>query len=245
MKTKKNLKFKIGLLGLLLALPLAITATHSEASVKAWSGPQTSNEGSYYSSVGNETGSALKGRLKSIISSNVSTSYDWSRYEAADEAEGEPSKVLQIYSRKTISKSMHVSGSSGWNREHSYPQSKIGSPATSDNHHIFASDNRLNSIRSNNRFGVVAKNSGNQVEDSTGALTDNYSAGGYFMPNSLAQGEVARATMYLNTLYDYSVTGNFASVELMLEWHVDNPVTNREIYRNNKVHSLQDRKSVV
>lgn len=59
------------------------------------------------------------------------------------------------------------------------------------------------------------------------------------MPNDLAKGEVARATMYMNTRYEYSVTLNFYSVALMLEWHLKNPVTNREIYRNNTVHSLQ------
>ena len=31
----------------------------------------------------------------------------------------------------------------------------------------------------------------------------------------------------------------FYSVELMLQWHLEHPVTNREVYRNNTVHSLQ------
>lgn len=153
--------------------------------------------------------------------------------------EGQSSKVLQIYTRTSIAKSAHVSGSLGWNREHSYPQSKIGGIAKSDNHHIFASDNKVNGTRGNKQFGEVATTSGNQVKDSTGSLTDNYTAGSYFYPTAAARGEVARATMYLNTRYDYSVTGNFQSVELMIKWHLENPVTNREIYRNNTVHSLQ------
>ena len=45
--------------------------------------------------------------------------------------------------------------------------------------------------------------------------------------------------MYLNTRYNYSITSNFQSVELMLQWHLENPVTNRDIYRNNTVHTLQ------
>jgi endonuclease I len=82
--------------------------------------------------------------------------------------------------------------------------------------------------------------SSNQVVDSTGRKTDNYTTSTYFMPNPEARGEVARATMYLHVRYGYSVTGNFQSVALMLKWHIEHPVTNREIYRNNIVHSLQN-----
>ena len=45
--------------------------------------------------------------------------------------------------------------------------------------------------------------------------------------------------MYVNMRYGYSVTGNFQSIALMLEWHLQNPVSNREIYRNNTVHTMQ------
>lgn len=86
----------------------------SMTKVNAWSGPQTSNEGNYYSSVtGSETPTALKTKLKGIISTNTDESYDWSRYEAADEAEGDSSKVLLIYSRINVLKTAHVSGSVG------------------------------------------------------------------------------------------------------------------------------------
>ncbi len=218
---------------------VAFTSHSSLTGASAWSGPQTSTAGNYYASVGSETGEALKLKLRSIISSGASESYDWSRYEKADEAEGQPTKVLQIYTRTTIAKSAHVSGSTGWNREHSFPQSKLGSPATSDNHHIFASDNKVNNSRGNKLFGEVAITSTNRVKDSLGNQTDNYTTSSYFYPTALARGEVARATMYVNTRYTYSVTSNFQSVELMLKWHLENPVTDREIYRNNTVHTLQ------
>lgn len=241
MRLKKSFLL-FGLLGLLVAPILTFNSRQEVMKTAAWSGTQTSTAGTYYASVGNETGQALVSRLNSITA-GAKTSYDWSRYEAADEAEGQSDSVLLIYSRKIVKKTEHVSGSTGWNREHSYPQSKIGSPATSDNHHIFADDNKTNSVRGNNPFGVVTMSSSNQVRDGYGNLTDNYSAGGYFMPNPLARGEVARATMYLHVRYGYSVTGNFQSLALMLRWHIENPVTNREIYRNNTVHLLQNNRN--
>jgi endonuclease I len=218
----------------------SVTNNYLTVETSAWSGPQVSTEGSYYEGARGLKGSALKAKLKTIIGTNVSTNYDWYRYEAADEAEGQSTKVLQIYTRTTIAKTAHVSGSLGWNREHSYPQSKIGSPATSDNHHIFASDNKVNNIRGNKLFGVVTtKNSSTDVQDSLGNTIDAYTTSTYFEPGASAKGEVARATLYLNTLYGYSITGNFQSQDLCLDWAKDYPVTNREIYRNNIVYTLQ------
>lgn len=239
---QKHSSFHLRLLGLLSLITLStfsLLGKQEDIKASAWSGTQTSSAGSYYNSVSTETGENLKLKLRGIISSGTSESYDWGRYEAADEAEGQSSKVLLVYTRTTMAKTAHVSGSQGWNREHSFPQSKIGAPATSDNHHIFASDNKVNGTRGNKQFGVVPTTSANQVKDSLGNLTDNYTTSTYFYPTAAARGEVARATMYINTRYTYSVTANFASVELMLQWHLENPVTNREIYRNNTVHTLQ------
>ena len=242
----KHRRFHLGLLVISLlvgvtSFSLSNTQTKVSTPAYAWSGTQTSTEGTYFNSVGSETGETLKLKLRSIISVGTSESYDWSRYEAADEAEGQSSKVLLIYSRQIVAKTAHVSGSTGWNREHSFAKSLFNdqAPAVNDNHHIFADDNKTNGARSNKPFNVVDMIPANQVYDGYGNLTENYTTSSYFMPNDLAKGEVARATMYMNTRYGYSITLNFYSVELMLEWHLDHPVTNREVYRNNVVHSLQ------
>jgi len=129
----------------------------------------------------------------------------------------------------------------GWNREHLFARSLFidQTPAVNDNHHIFADDNKTNGYRGNKPFNELNPATTTRSIDSYGNVTDNYYTSTYFMPNKLAKGEVARATMYMNTRYDYSVTLNFYSVELMLEWHLENPVTNRGIYRNNTIHNLQ------
>lgn len=205
--------------------------------VLAWSGTQTSTEGNYYESARGLKGQALTDELHDIIQ-NANTSYDWSRYEAADEYEGDSSSILAIYSRQPFKKTAHVSGSKGWNREHVYPQSKLGGASKSDNHLIFASDNKVNGVRSNHKLGLVS-NHNSPVIDSEGRATECYSSGSVFEPCDAAKGEVARATLYAYVMYDLSITGNFTSLDLCLEWNEDYPVSNREIYRNNTVYKNQ------
>ena len=175
---QKSLLVKLSLLTLTLASIAGFlsssNADNQLVEVSAWSGNQTPNIGTYYASITPDTsGDTLKSALKKIISSPFSPSYDWSRYEALDETEGDSSKVLLIYSRINDLKSNHVNGSKGWNREHTFPQSKMSAPATSDNHIIFADDNKTNSSRGNKKFADLKK-TGNRVKDGYGNLTDNY-----------------------------------------------------------------------
>ena len=235
-------KIAVYLASLALGLVIVGAGVASYASVTpepvlAWSGTQTSNEGNYYESARGLKGEALVDELHDIIQ-GANTSYSWSRYEAADEYEGDSSKIIAIYSREGFDKDDHVSGSKGWNREHVYPQSKLGGASDSDNHMIFASDNRVNNIRGNHRLGLVF-NHNSPVIDSEGRATECYSSGSVFEPCDAAKGEVARATLYAYVMYDLSITGNFTSLELCLEWNEDYPVTNREIYRNNTVYKNQ------
>lgn len=202
-----------------------------------------SNAPAYYQNIAsNLTGNALKNALDLLISSNVSVAYDWWRYESADESLTETNKVLTIYPRRNYLKTAHVSGNTAatWNREHSYPQSKISGAALDDNHHIFADDWKTNSTRGNYRFGMVTtKNSSTQVKDSSNLVTDNYVAGGFFEPNDAAKGEVARATLYLNTIYGFAIDGNFQTTELAILWALQYPPTNRDMQRNNRVYTNQ------
>lgn len=202
-----------------------------------------SNAPAYYQNISQSlSGEQLKNALDLLISSNVSVAYDWWRYESADESLTETNKVLTIYPRRNYLKTAHVSGNTAatWNREHSYPQSKISGAALDDNHHIFADDWKTNSTRGNYRFGIVTtKNSSTQVKDSSNLVTDNYLAGGFFEPNDAAKGEVARATLYLNTIYGFAIDGNFQTTELAVLWALQYPPTNRDMQRNNRVYTNQ------
>ena len=100
-------------------------------------------DGDYYSSVTDDlTGTSLLNKLHDIVTSgSISQSYEWSRYEQADQDPNNSSNIITIYARTSLPKSAHVSGNRGWNREHTFPQSKMGvQESKSDNHIIYASD---------------------------------------------------------------------------------------------------------
>ena len=89
--------------------------------------PPSPYTGDYYASVdANLSGNDLLSALRTVVNSGtLSFSYDWSRFEAADEDPENSSNVIMIYARTSVKKSAHVSGSKGWNREHTFPDSKM------------------------------------------------------------------------------------------------------------------------
>lgn len=196
---------------------------------------------STYDSCEGKTGSSLIQSLKSLTKVSVKTSYDWSRFEFCDEDPNNTNNIWTIYGSTSLPKNAHVSGSKAdcYNKEHTYPQSKLSGSQKSDTHHIYADDWKTNGKRSNHRYNDVANTSGNKVLDSAGKLTANFSDGSYFEPMDAVKGQVARATLYLYIMYDLSITGNFKSRELCLKWNNEYPVTSWEIYRNNKVAQVQ------
>lgn len=193
----------------------------------------------YYSSVTDSmTGTTLLNQLNKIIdTSNVSVSYSWSRYEAADQDPNNSSNVILIYARNSVPKSQHVSGNIGWNREHTYPDSKITGKAESDNHIIFASDNKVNGARGNIKMGVVE--GGNVVKDWNGKDTTCRKTNYLFDPHNVARGIVARSTMYAAAMYGLAPTGNFESVATMLRWHLEYMPDSNDMRRNDVVYSNQ------
>ena len=194
----------------------------------------------YYASVTDSmTGTTLLNQLNSIIDNNsVSVSYDWSRYEDADEDPNNSSNVILVYARNSVSKSAHVSGNTGWNREHTFPASKLeNTQAEKDNHIIFASDNKVNGARSNIKMGVVT--GGTVVNDYNGNPTTCRKTTSLFDPNNVARGIVARSTMYAAAMYGYDPTDNFESIATMLTWHLNYPVTSFDQGRNEKVYNNQ------
>lgn len=204
-------------------------------------GVTPSVDDSYYSSAFGKSGSSLLNSLKSIVGGSISRSYDWSRFEKVDEDPNNSSNVFCIYSRTSYGKSAHASGNAAntWNREHTYPQSKISKEAAKDSILIFADDWKTNGARSNYVFGEVAHNSSTAVKDSANRVTANYRQGSTFEPCDAAKGEVARATLYTYVVYGHSVTGNFTSLDLCLKWNREFPVTSWEILRNNRNYSVQ------
>ena len=202
----------------------------------AWDTPQTPDVTyDYYSSCEGLTGSALKTQLGKF-NKPKSPNYDWSRYEAADEAIDDSTSILCLYTRHNIKKNAHVGSYSWdtWNREHVYPQGNFPN-SDKDNHNIFACEGQINNTRGNKSFAKVG---GTPVSE-FGHTTECYTNSSYFEPCDSAKGEVARACMYCTIYYGYSLTQIFDSLETAILWHAQFPVTDREIRRNNVVYGLQ------
>jgi len=155
-----------------------------------------------------------------------------------------------------------------YNREHSVPQSWFGASASSgssgpesDYFHIFPTDKVVNATRSNFIYGEV--NTPSFTSQNGGKLGPNtvsgMAGGTVFEPIDGFKGDLARAFFYFVTRYQTSMTawealsteGDMAfdgtawpSVELpylqmMINWHNLDPVSQKEIDRNNAGYTFQ------
>ncbi|WP_428818785.1 endonuclease [Microbulbifer sp. MCCC 1A16149] len=151
-----------------------------------------------------------------------------------------------------------------YNREHSFPRAWFGgavAPMNTDVHHIFASDGYVNSMRSSYPFGEVATTSA--ISSNGSKLGSGQSSQGYtgtvFEPIDEFKGDLARAYFYMATRYQNVIAGwennssygnamlngssnqvfeNWA-LQLLIDWHNADPVSQWEIDRNNAAYNFQ------
>ncbi|MFN2396098.1 MAG: endonuclease [Bacteroidales bacterium] len=156
-------------------------------------------------------------------------------------------------------------GSEGdvYNREHSMPRSWFGGdvdPMNTDLFHIYPVDKYVNAQRANFPFGVVdapywtSLNGGKLGNNTAG----NTYTGAAFEPIDAYKGDLARSYFYMVTRYEdrlenwtYSDQGNNMLdhnkypgyqpwvIEMLMEWHDNDPVSHRERIRNDAVYEIQ------
>jgi len=195
----------------------------------------TSGDDTYYSECAGLSGSALQSKLKSI-NAPENPSYDWPRYEDADEALDDSTCILSIYTRHNIKKENHVGSSYAWdkwNREHVWTQTSYPASKT-DNHNIFACEGQINGYRSDKPFAE-----GGDTVVVFGHTTGCKQTGSTFEPCDEAKGEIARSVMYGTVQYSYTMTEEIDSIYLALKWHLEHPITERDIRRNEIVYGNQ------
>ena len=154
-----------------------------------------------------------------------------------------------------------------YNREHSFPQSWFGSskPMYTDLHHIYPTDGYVNGMRSNYPLGETE--GGNYTSEGgfskVGACTRAGYSGKVFEPNDEYKGDLARTYFYMVTCYEEKLNDwyeNFAGtvdglnatidgskypgltqwqLEMLMEWAKNDPVSDKEVTRNNAVYALQ------
>ncbi|TDD74201.1 endonuclease [Flavobacterium caseinilyticum] len=147
-----------------------------------------------------------------------------------------------------------------YNREHIIPQSIFNqqSPMVSDAHFITPTDGKVNGIRSNYPHSVVAIATETTKNGSKlGASTTAGYTGPVFEPINEFKGDIARMYFYFATRYENTVAGyNYpmfnnstnkvfttAFLNQLLAWHNQDPVSAREIARNNAIYARQSNRN--
>jgi endonuclease I/chitodextrinase len=147
-----------------------------------------------------------------------------------------------------------------YNREHIIPQSVFNStaPMVSDAHFITPTDGKVNGQRSNYPHGTVATATWTSLNGSKlGSSSVSGYTGTVFEPINEFKGDIARMYFYFATRYENTVAGypfamfngtsnqvfTTAFLNLLLTWNTQDPVSAREIARNNAIYARQNNRN--
>ena len=157
----------------------------------------------------------------------------------------------------------------GWNREHMVPQSTFNStyPMYSDLFYVIPTDARINQLRSNYPYGMAGTTNyytftnGSKI-NKNGTPNSGYT-GRVYEPIDEFKGDIARSLLYFATRYEGKLgsfefyNGTSAAndkspfdgteekafenwyIAMLLQWNNQDPVSQREIDRNNSVYNIQ------
>lgn len=212
----------------------------------------------YYLSAEGLSGEELKTALFRRVSKHQFLLYDelWNYFKVTDALPN--NRVLDRYSNTEY----FFTQSSQMDREHSFPKSWWGGfsfyPVYSDLHHLYPSDRSANIAKSNHPLGKVSNSPSfnNGLSKVGPSVTAGYS-GTVFEPADEYKGDFARAYMYVVTAYQnlqnlwnspmlnnntYPVFKQWA-IDLLLQWHTEDPVSTLEIERNEQVYNFQNNRN--
>ena len=237
---------------LLMVLPVALAAQEPAG---------------YYNSANGKRGAQLKTALHNTIKAHTQRSYGdlWTDFQTTDKTPD--GKVWDMYSSCTFTFVTKQCGQySGlcdcYNREHSFPKSWFDDkyPMYTDLFHLYPTDGWTNGKRSNFPFGEVGSvtwngNNGSKLGSAKAGL--GYT-GTVFEPADEYKGDFARTYFYMVTCYENVVASWFGNAEakptvngtaypaftawqqaMLLKWHRQDPVSAKEINRNNAVYGIQ------
>ena len=224
----------------------------------------------YYNNASGLTGEPLHQALHDIIDGHTVVSYTslWTHYQTTDVKPN--GKVWDMYSDipdgtppyefTFVSDQCGNYGAEGdcYNREHSWPKSWFNdmAPMNTDIFHVVPSDGYVNGQRGNYPYGEVSNPT--WISDN-GCKKGPNSYPGYsgtvFEPIDAYKGDFARIYFYMSTRYlgeDGSWPGsdmaNGAQLEpwaldMMMEWHAEDPVSQKEIHRNDANYGIQNNRN--
>ncbi|MCR4964733.1 MAG: endonuclease [Bacteroidales bacterium] len=224
----------------------------------------------YYNSAINKHGYALRVALHNIIKNHNTETYNqlWYDFYATDvRPDG---KVWDIYSDNPNGQTSYLysfgndqcgsytSEGDCYNREHSVPKSWFNeaTPMYTDLFHLYPTDGYVNGRRSNFPYGEVS----NVTWVSSNGSKLGYSAisgysGTVFEPIDAYKGDLARTYLYMATCYmdkDFGYEGKSMfeggslkpwALQMLLNWCANDPVSQKEIDRNNAVYEIQNNRN--
>jgi len=148
-----------------------------------------------------------------------------------------------------------------YNREHSFPKSWFddASPMYTDLFHLYPTDGKVNGQRGNYPYGEVGTASWTSTNGSK-LGSSNYPgySGTVFEPIDEYKGDFARSYFYMATRYEDLISNWSGSdmldgsndqcftdwaLAMLLEWHTDDPVSQKELDRNDAVYAIQNNRN--
>ena len=222
----------------------------------------------YYSKCEGLYGAQLLAQLENVVGNHTNVGYSglWTLYQKSDVYPD--GTIWDIYSTKHFTYKSEQCGTyknvgDCYNREHSMPKSWFNeaSPMYSDAFHIYPTDGKVNGQRSNYPYGECANGttlagSGNvKALGRLGKSTFSGYSGTVFEPDDEYKGDIARSYFYMAAAYNSKVKGwstsstnlggtsypvfNSWSEQMLLNWHRQDPVSQKELNRNEAIYAAQ------
>ena len=227
-------------------------------------GMQATVPAGYYNSLHGKTGQDLKDAVHALTKNHTKLSYSslWYYYYDTDYRPENRNQVWDMYSNNQYFFGTRGSAVSGMNKEHSFPKSwwggSSGKDAYSDLYHVIPADAKANSARGNLPFGDVASSDWDNGSAKRGTPRSGQGGGSskVFEPADEYKGVFARIYFYMASCYqDYNWatttmltnsdwrTLNAWSIELLLRWARQDPVSEKERNRNDAVQIYQNNRN--
>ncbi len=226
----------------------------------------------YYDSAAGLTGSSLRQELHNVIDDHIVKSYDylWTAFATTDIRTSLGSDYIwcmytELEFHHDEDQSTGSSVYTTYNREHSWPKSWTSeySPHYTDLFHLYPTQAYANSNRSNLPYGEVATGAETWVSENGTKKGPARSGLGYtgtvFEPIDEYKGDFARTYFYISTRYlgedstwdpaheyEYMAIGAELkqwAVDMLLEWHHNDPVSTKETVRNDEVYAIQNNRN--
>lgn len=203
--------------------------------------------------------------MRASLPAHTSLGYDGARRRMYGNCDNQNSTVTCVYGGYTIS---HATGSTSTsiglpngkiiNAEHTVPQSFFNETSVlrSDMCHLFPTYELWNNVRGTFPFAEIPDAQTTQwhilLNNATSSIPSSnigdYSEArsGSYEPREIQKGNTARAILYFYTQYETQMNNTYnhpitdvASIQTLYNWHVQDPVTQADIDRNNCIKTYQ------